>query len=480
MKWAHTLGVGLWLAASAVAQEPELPPGLGQPPAAQEPRRPTPQQPAAPDEPALPTGLESGPAAEGPRAEPSARSERAWARPKGFVDLRAGARTQSDPLQRDQSLAEARLRLEFEHAFDRGVLRFKPDLVADVLESSQSVDLERGRGFLDLREGSFATSPLPFLDLKVGRQVLTWGTGDLLFLNDLFPKDWVSFFVGRDEEYLKAPSDALKVGMFGAGLNFEVVYTPRFDPDRFVRSERLSFFDPLAGRVIGRDVAFAPEVPDRWFRDDEFAARLSGNFGGHELAAYGYWGRWKSPGGFDGVSQRPVFPRLGVYGASARTQFAGGIANLEVGYYDSRQDPGGADPLVENSQGRFLAGFERDLPQLAAHLTVGAQYYLEAMLDHAEFRRTLPTGVPERDELRHVLTLRVTKELLEQRLRVSVFTYASPSDRDWYLRGTVSYAIDDAWSVFGGVNWFGGRRDFTFFGQFEDNSNVYLGARLAF
>lgn len=473
-------GIAVWWlgAALAVAQEPDLPPGLGQPPAAQEPQRP---QKPEPDEPDLPSGLApSAPATAAPQTGGASGRGRPWALPKGFFDVRAGARTQNDPVERDMSLAEARLRLEFEHAFEFGVLRLKPDLVADALESSQSVDLERGRGFLDLREGSFAASPLPFLDVKVGRQVLTWGTGDMLFLNDLFPKDWVSFFVGRDEEYLKAPSDAVKVGVFGAGLNFEVVYTPRFDPDRFVRSERLSFFDPLAGRVIGRDVRFDPQVPDAWFRDDEFAARLSSNVSGYELAAYGYWGRWKSPGGFDQNSLRPVFPRLSVYGASARTQAAGGIANLEFGYYDSRQDRSGTDPFVENSQVRALAGFERDLPELAPHLTVGVQYYLEAMLDHNAFQRALPAGVPERDGWRQVVTLRVTKELLEQRLRVSVFSYLGASDRDWYLRANASYAINDSWSVFGGLNWFGGRQDFTFFGQFEDNSNVYLGARLSF
>ena len=36
-------------------------------------------------------------------------------------------------------------------------------------------------------------------DLKIGQQVLTWGTGDYVFLNDLFPKDYQSFFSGRDD-----------------------------------------------------------------------------------------------------------------------------------------------------------------------------------------------------------------------------------------------------------------------------------------
>ena len=38
----------------------------------------------------------------------------------------------------------------------------------------------------------------------------------------------------------------------------------------------------------------------------------------------------------------------------------------------------------------------------------------------------------------------------------------------------------DHWSVFGGMNWWFGKDDFTFFGQFEKNTNVFVGARWAF
>ena len=60
-----------------------------------------------------------------------------------------------------------------------------------------------GKTGLDIRTLSVMMSPLNWLDLKFGRQVFTWGTGDYVFVNDLFPKDYVSFYIGRDDEYLK-------------------------------------------------------------------------------------------------------------------------------------------------------------------------------------------------------------------------------------------------------------------------------------
>jgi len=488
----------LLLASPLLAQEPELPAGLGgeepsaqqpsgQQPSGQEPGEPSlpsglggdEPKPQQPDGPQLPTGLGDAPEPPTDTEDVDDTPPLPW-RITGFFDVRAGVRTQRDAYERDASLGEARLRLEAERNFEPFFVRLRADLIGDALARSQTVDLETGDGFVDLREASVATSPLPWMDVKVGRQVLTWGTGDLLFINDLFPKDWVAFFVGRDTEYLKAPSDALRVGMFSDLGNLEVVYTPRFDSDRFVSGERVSYYNPLLMRTAGRDARQNPDVPDDWFDDSETSLRLSQNVAGFELAAYGYFGRWKSPGGFDPMTLQVTFPRLNVYGASARTQLAGGVANVELGYYDSRSDRGGDDPTIENSQVRALVGFERDLPEVADAFTVGAQYYVEHILQHDDFLRTLQPGQQRRDELRHVVTLRVTKLLWQQRLRLSLFGYVSPNDHDAYLRPNASYTIDDVWSLSVGGNVFLGEDNDTFFGQFEDNSNVYVALRASF
>ena len=69
---------------------------------------------------------------------------------------------------------------------------------------------------------------------------------------------------------------------------------------------------------------------------------------------------------------------------------------------------------------------------------------------------------------------------MSQNLVLSLFTYYSPSDEDAYLRPSVTYKASDRWTTFAGANVFLGRNDYTFFGQFENNSNVYCGARYSF
>ncbi|SRR6056297_164278 len=455
-------------------QAPALPEGLG--------GESSEKEPVQSQGPALPAGL-GGDSAEA--ASPGSPPDQQGGEPggafvaglTGFWDVRAGVRLREDPNQRATSLGETRLQLSRDRYAGDAVFRVTADLVYDNVADSHKLQPEQGRGWLDLRE-MYVGSPLgDSLDARVGRQVLTWGVGDLLFLNDLFPKDWNSFFSGRDVEYLKAPSDAVRIAYFGQAFNLDVVYTPKFDPDRFIDNRRLSFFDPRVGRVVGRDVVFKPQRPSDWFGDDEWAFRLHRIIGGWELAGYGYRGFWKSPEGFDPASGQPLFPRLAAWGGSIRGPVHTGILSAETSWYRSRDDLSGKNPFLPNSQFRFLLGYEQEV---VSNFTIGGQYYLERTLDFDALQANQPPDFPAPDENRHLFTLRATVLTHSQNVTWSLFTFASPSDDDAYIRGSWEWKATDSWALSAGFNLFEGRSRETFFGQFESNSNVYAGLRYGF
>ena len=393
----------------------------------------------------------------------------------GFVDARYGLRTQNDPNSDQETLGELRAQIGAVWYHDLFTLTARSDFLFDSIANHHAhLDLESGEGPIDLRELNLLFTPVDWMDVKIGRQILTWGTGDLLFINDLFPKDWKSFFSGRDIEYLKAPSDALFMSFFPAIANIDIAYMPRFDADRFIDGERFSYWGGAG--LTGDDLQ--TDQPNDWFEEDELSIRISRNFQGLEAALYGYYGFWKSPQGFDPATEKNLFPKLSVYGASARYPLAGGIANLEAGYYDSREDHSGTDPFVPNSQLRLLAGYEHEIIQ---NLTGAMQYYIEHMLDYSNYTKTYagPTGTTA-DENRHVLTLRLTQMLLDQNLTLRFFAYWSPSDQDGYLRPGAAYKLSDHWKLETNANLFFGKNNHTFFGQFQDNNNVSLAARYSF
>jgi hypothetical protein len=385
----------------------------------------------------------------------------------GFFEMRAGYRTQNDKYEKDMSIMESRFQLDLSSTTDWADFKLKGDFIGDGVTEE---------GDFDLREANVFTRPTDWMDVKVGRQILTWGTGDLIFINDMFPKDWNSFFIGRDTDYLKAPSDAAKVSLFNDAANLDIVYTPQFDSDRYIDGEYVSYWNGNLGRHAGRDAIVHTDRPDRWFRDDEVAMRLYKNISNYEFALYGYNGFWKSPAG-QTASGQALFPDLNVYGASVQGAVGKGIGNAEVGYYDSADDHSGKNPLLNNSEMRYLVGYTQEI---GTDFTAGVQYYVEQMLQYSQYKRVMPVTVAARDEYRHLLTLRLTKLLMNQNLRLSVFAYFSPTDKDSYLRPNVNYKVSDNLSMETGANVFFGDYPHTFFGQFEDNTNIYTAVRYSF
>jgi len=377
----------------------------------------------------------------------------------------------------DYNLLESRFQLKFTYYPEKipklsdwnSSIFFKADFLADGFEEEPDAEL---------RELYLETSPLSFLDIKVGRQIITWGTGDLIFINDLFPKDWVSFFIGREDQYLKAPSDALKIGLFSSLVNLDLVFIPFFNPDNPIRGRRLSFFNPFTNKLIGEDANFYYHRPDRNPESPEFALRFNKFLGSYETALYGFWGYYKQPVGIkQPIGRKFFYPSLNAYGASIRGPAAGGIIKLEVGYYLSKEDQSGGDPLIENSSIRYLAGYEREC---WTDFTLSLQYHLTQLLDYADYRSSTPPQMPKRDHYSHLLTLRITQLLYHQDIELSFFAFYSPSSQDFHLRPRISYDVSDHWKISLGSNIFGGRDIFTLFGQLKRNDNLYLIIRYSF
>ncbi|MBI2839952.1 MAG: hypothetical protein HYX75_16680 [Acidobacteria bacterium] len=391
----------------------------------------------------------------------------------GFVlaDL-AGRVTPEKPPAGNQSdflLGEERLRLDIAAWLrsTNAAAKVKLDAAHDAVAGR--FDVEVREAYIDWATGS--------IDVRAGRQVTTWGVGDLLFINDVFPKDWVSFFAGRPMEYLKVGVDGVRLRYTGRHVNGEILALPFFQPDRMPTPDRFSFFDPFSS-IPSR----AERFPDSTYGNTELAARLYGRLAGIDVAAYAYKGYWRMPGMMPNDLVAPTevtffYPRLAVFGVSGQANGFGGVVSAEGGYYKSRDDPRGDDPTVPSSQLRLLAGYQR---QIGESLTLGFQYYYQRMIDHDAYVSALPPGFPAEGIYRDTLTLRLDHFFKHQTLKLSTFFFYSPVDRDYLFQPQVSYKLSDELSTTLGANIFGGTEQTTFLGQFDKNDNVYVSLRFDF
>ncbi len=366
-------------------------------------------------------------------------------------------------------LGEERLRLDLTGWTDavEAEVQIKLDGVHDAV--ADDLDLDLREAYLDYTTGD--------LDFRLGRQIATWGVGDLLFVNDVFPKNWVSFFSGRPLAYLKIGIDGLRVRYSSDVLNAELLAIPRFEPDTMPTPKRFFMHDDY-GSVANRD----EELPDTTLGNTELGLRLYRKFGGFDLSAYAYRGHWRAPGQRaddpnNATRVTSIYPPLSVYGLSAQGQALGGVVSLEGGYYDSRDDRGGDDLAVANSQIRVLAGYQKQLWQ---DFTLGAQYYAEIMSDFGAYKRSVPAGFAVKEKYRDIVTVRLTQFLQHETWKLSLFAFYSPAENDYLLQPQASYKVSDNLSVAFGGNLFGGEKRTTFFGQFDQNDNVYMNLRYDF
>lgn len=383
----------------------------------------------------------------------------------GFVEAGLGSRLDSDTLVGTSSTYQD-LRARIETDWQLGI-------VAIGLKADAGYDGIEDEAFGEIRDLTVAFTAGERTDVRLGRQVQTWGTGDLVFLNDLFPKDFVSFFAGRDDEYLKAPGDAARITHYTSSWNIDAVWTPVFEPDIYLTGERFSFFSPLAGGNVAPSPPLSAVRPGKSLSDSEFALRVFRTVEGREYALYAYQGYFKQPSAL-AENLEPTFAPLTALGASLRRPLGPGIFNLEGSWYLSRDDRNGSDPLLPNDQARLLAGYEWEAKP---NFTVGLQYYVEWTLDHDELIGNSFDPLFEPDEFRHLLTNRLTYRIARDRHTFSLFTFLSPSDRDFYLRPVYGYRHNDHWSLTTGGNIFGGDQPHTFFNQLRDASSAYVRVR---
>ncbi len=375
----------------------------------------------------------------------------------GFIEAGVGGFTHSNaPIDHDFGLAEVRGEVFANRYFGRHFVSAKVDFVADDIDDN-TLRAELRELFANFKLGDNA-------NLKVGQQVLTWGTGDFVFINDLFSKDWQSMFAGRDDSYLKKPDPAVKFSWYNKAGNVDLAWVPVFDGDAYISGERFAYYNPMAGGVTDQRLAVEN------FDNGAFALRLSKNIGGTEYALYGYHGLYSQPNAFNPVSGKNVFPKINAVGASARGTLGGGIANAEVAYWNFLDEKDGSNPFVPNDQANLLLGYEREI---APNVTLGGQYLVQKMQDYDQAKQVAANPTQLVNEWHQTATVRLNWQAMQQKLNVSLFAFYSPDDSDFYLKPKVSYRQDDHWFYEVGANIFGGKHEYSQWGQFEKDSNIY-------
>ncbi len=130
---------------------------------------------------------------------------------------------------------------------------------------------------------------LPDLDLRIGRQIINWGTADKVNPTSNFnPYDLSDFLSFGD----RLPVNAIRAFFNLDPLNLELGFVPVFKPSLIPVNEYTErLFSPQG---VENFTSFT-ELPDRNLSNSSLGAKISGNFHGWDLSLSFYRGQMKFP-----------------------------------------------------------------------------------------------------------------------------------------------------------------------------------------
>ena len=382
----------------------------------------------------------------------------------GTVSSRASQQPLTTGEKNNYLLAEERLQVELSTESDAGdtAMAGKIDFLNDHVAGSADIDVRE-------LYGEYIADDF---EVRFGRQMLTWGVTDRLFINDVFPKNWSAFFSGQPLEYMKLGSDMAKVFVFGSGWDVELALIPvaRFDttpgPDRFV------VYDP----------GFTVREPKKQLSNGEIAGRFHTAFATTDVALYAFKGFWHQPDkGLSGANI--IYPRLNNYGFTVQDTILGGVLSIEGGFYHSVDDSAGTNPSIANSQYRYMVGYERDI---MTDVTLGLQWYGEVMKNHgAYFASAQPAfqagmGPKPLPAHRKIMTANLRALWMNQTLTTSLFFMGIGDGGGRMANPDIHYAVTDEFSVNVGGHVFWDGPDSWMLGTMKHDDNLYLNAKWTF
>ncbi|MBN2039802.1 MAG: hypothetical protein JW864_07160 [Spirochaetes bacterium] len=311
-------------------------------------------------------------------------------------------------------------------------------------------------------------------DMRIGRQIVIWGKADGFLVTDIIsPKDYSEYFA-RDFDDMRLPVDALKMRLLGDYFTLELIGIPVFTPSKIpftqegVSDENSN--NPWAQVLPAGVIVADEELPELKLSNAEAAAKISysGSIMDFSLSAFYTW------------DDNPVmYLENGVLNREYhRFMFCGFDFSIPAGVFVFRGEGAyycGKNFTCENI---ILKPIEKDtLDSLAGidwspegNWTISAQVYNRYILEYDK--------IISEDESKTYSSLSISKDMLRETLTLSAMIFYGYRYNDAYGRVYTEYAVTDAFHLTLGLDIFYG--DEGDFGQYSDNSEVFLKAKYSF
>lgn len=381
---------------------------------------------------------------------------------KGFVDSYHAVRVQKNS---DLMSSRTRVRGEVGRRFDKSSLFVS-------LNATYNAILKERTGF-QLRE-AYLDHTDDHWGLRMGRQLVIWGAADGLRITDLVSPMDMTEFLAQDYDDIRMPVNALRLFVFNEKVRFEAIAVPTFQGYELPVQAGNTW--SMLPQNFPLPVVWKAENRPFKLSDAEYGGRLAFTLPGVDFSLSGLYTWNKMPVmqytlSPTEITVSPQYYRMGFVGGDISKPLGQFVLRGEAAYNIDKHFSYKQEAMMQPQQGfhslNWLVGVDWYAP---SEWMLSAQFSTENIFDYKNCISQ------ERNNM--LATLNVSKKLFNSTLQLSDFTYFDVSNKGWFSRFAVDYALSDQIHLTAGFDWFGG--DKGIFAIYKDNSEVWVKAKYSF
>lgn len=383
---------------------------------------------------------------------------------KGFVDTYHAIRSEKP---NDIMSSRTRLRGEIGKSFGSSALFVSFNATHNALLKERT-GFELREAYLDHRDAHWG--------FRLGRQLVIWGVADGVRITDLVSPMDMTEFLAQDYDDIRMPVNALRFFVFNDKMKLELLAVPAFEGYKLSTDAKNPWSvlpENTAQPLVWNEEGSRPQL---LFSNIEYGGKLSFTLPGVDfsLAALHTWNKMPvityRPSGTH-MTVSPQYYRMGFFGGDISKPLGQFVLRGEAAFNVDKHFSYKPEAATMTQKGfntvNYLVGVDWYGPY---DWTIMAQFSSESILKYE----------PQISQPRHqsLLTLNVSKKLLDSTWQLSNFTYVDLNHKGWFSRFTSSYALNDHIQLSVGYDWFGGNDGI--FGMYKNNSEIWVKAKYNF
>jgi len=390
-----------------------------------------------------------------------------------------------------------RLRLDLKKGFSKGEIQISNDIRNLYSAAADSIEYRLREAYVDLY---FKNS-----DLRLGKQIISWGRAEGAFITDILTPVDVSEFLTQDFADLRMGVTAMKYTRYFGSDYLQLVVNPVFNPNEIPSFDSRWF--PRLPFASSIPVEISKQNPSADLKNIQAAARFSfrSNLNYDLDLGLMYWHNptpsyfkeltFALPAGAElNLSERYAQSLIGIYSGSVRlsdrlllTSESAYYHNHHVDYLPQNlrslnlQNPGFAELLqIAQVFGQNEDGFLKERPWLIS--MIGLQYNVWDITFNGQFINEHifnydPTILQDQDYAYTTLSLR--RSFARDTFRALLFSRYNINGQDFWVNPELTYTGIDSFEAALGAQLFGGRSPGNFYGHlsfdtYAANSFAYL------